>query len=1331
MSKWLLIVSLLIVSSNLYGSITDTLIKKLHSTEKSERLSAAKRLAVFSNRDVVIALAGSLDDKAPEVREQVAHSLVLITEKLSEDFKQSKKHEKDIDFLRKSFFPDELLDALHTAFYDEDSVIRMLAAYSLINISDPRSSDIMLKALRDDNWNIKMESTTFFTKVLDKRSIPPLTNLIMDPQTDATAVINIIYIFDQLKAYETVDVIVNYVLTDEWVGISPDLKPIISQLIENYKIKKKDNTLSEIDQEYYNLWKASQTARLYAIRFLEKSKSKKVIFPLIKVIEQEDEISIRNQAIKSLSEIDYDKSLTTLARQSGFSDERNRQLWALKTLSLLLDDNRYSEADIETINIVKGKLKKVVTGDNSDDVRVAGLLAISNLIDDDVLSFLKKMLNSRNPEVSGYTAVILSSQVPSLTTEILIRSLFSSNPELQKQSLSILSQYGVLFILLSLWDILIVFITLFISIFIPLQNYISEYFINIISRFSTLTLSKRILTIFSKYRILFGILNILIFFLFSIFFYFFGIFELIILLLVYSLIALTFSIYDGLKIEQYILKQKSKKSIREIIKHLEEHGNEKKLLVYYDKLSDSAKTISDYKRIVDIKTKYRLSISPKEYEQAEQYEEALLLYEKENSYPEIIRIKKILQHKISGEIYEKAGKIEDAIASYKSEGNYDKEKQLTHGLSKHYEENKRWKKALKLYESTGNILKIVEMKDKLKQSCKREEYHAAGVISEKNKEYDKALSYYKKAKSHDKVIELYSLLQLWNNLIKYKTQNNLPINGLEYYHNKNYTKAVDYFLKEENYDKALEIAFESKDDKLIQRTKHSYANFQIQNLEDIPDKNVNQEFELGNLYFETKEYILSISQFQKVLTFKNVSDRLKQDSTFYIISCLLEEKALPFSKGLFPVSFAAPYKDLLYKLGGYFIEEQRFNEALSVYEIIYDLDVSYKDVAKKINQMKVKISQADESFVLNERIMSGANGTIWKALDKQLNRTVAIKIPHIQNADYINELKIEAEFQSRLTHPNIVQIYRTGIISKDNTFYIMMEYVDGSTLRDELNKNEPFKLNSSISIILQIASALSVAHSNDIIHRDIKPDNILITKDGIAKLTDFGLAKSTVEFSTSVLSSKGTTPYMAPEQIKGKATKQSDIWSLGTTSYEILTGKQPFDGNTDWEITQSILNSDIKPISYFRNDVPPKLIKIIQRMLTRNTSSRYSSINNIVDDLNNLSDITLVETGNYTADAFTRYERGEFELAGDKFGHAFEELIRRMEKKYLEIVKHRTVMEVIKELKDNEYILPEHFSSIDSLREYRNTLVHHRMKIKPVELYTNLIELKKIEGIYV
>lgn len=257
-------------------------------------------------------------------------------------------------------------------------------------------------------------------------------------------------------------------------------------------------------------------------------------------------------------------------------------------------------------------------------------------------------------------------------------------------------------------------------------------------------------------------------------------------------------------------------------------------------------------------------------------------------------------------------------------------------------------------------------------------------------------------------------------------------------------------------------------------------------------------------------------------------------------------------------------------------------------------------------------------YKLLEKIGEGGMGVVYKAKCTLLNRYVAIKIlktEFMNNNDFITRFKREASSIGSLSHSNIVNVYDFG--SENNINFIVMEYIIGKTLKQIIKENIKINTLDALNIALQITKALEYAHKNNIIHRDIKPDNILITEDNLVKLTDFGIAKVT-DSSTITNSSKilGSAHYFSPEQAKGKFVDcRTDIYALGVIMYEMFTGQVPFNGENSISIALMHIQEPVVPPNKIFTQIPDNINNIILKALEKEPINRFKNAKEFADIL--------------------------------------------------------------------------------------------------------------------
>jgi serine/threonine protein kinase len=266
-----------------------------------------------------------------------------------------------------------------------------------------------------------------------------------------------------------------------------------------------------------------------------------------------------------------------------------------------------------------------------------------------------------------------------------------------------------------------------------------------------------------------------------------------------------------------------------------------------------------------------------------------------------------------------------------------------------------------------------------------------------------------------------------------------------------------------------------------------------------------------------------------------------------------------------------------------------------------------------------------------KKLGAGGMGEVFLAEDTRLERKIALKIlPEslAQEAERMRRFVREAKSVSALNHPNIITIHEIGEI--DSTHFIATEYIEGETLHSKL-KTQPFNLKTALDVAVQVASALDAAHRAGIIHRDVKPENVMIRPDGVVKILDFGIAKLAGEQSELNLDSEaatavqasttpgmiiGTAAYMSPEQARGKQIDaRSDVFSFGVVLYEMLSGKQPFEGENALDVIGSILHKEPAPLSQTAPQLPRELQHIVEKCLRKDRDERYQTAKDLLIDL--------------------------------------------------------------------------------------------------------------------
>ena len=256
-------------------------------------------------------------------------------------------------------------------------------------------------------------------------------------------------------------------------------------------------------------------------------------------------------------------------------------------------------------------------------------------------------------------------------------------------------------------------------------------------------------------------------------------------------------------------------------------------------------------------------------------------------------------------------------------------------------------------------------------------------------------------------------------------------------------------------------------------------------------------------------------------------------------------------------------------------------------------------------------------YELQELVGSGGMSNVFRAYDRLLERSVAIKILHEQlgrDEDYVERFRREARSVAQLSHPNIVTVIDRG--EEDGRQYIVFEYIEGENLK-ALVANGALPVDEALHYGLQVGQALDFAHKRGLVHRDVKPQNVLLNEDGQAKVTDFGIARSLdVQGVTQTGTVLGTSDYIAPEQARGdKVDQKTDIYSLGTVLYELLTGEVPYEGDNFVVVAMRHVNDPVPSVLARRPDAPIRLDLAIQRAMAKDPADRFESMERFVEEL--------------------------------------------------------------------------------------------------------------------
>lgn len=295
------------------------------------------------------------------------------------------------------------------------------------------------------------------------------------------------------------------------------------------------------------------------------------------------------------------------------------------------------------------------------------------------------------------------------------------------------------------------------------------------------------------------------------------------------------------------------------------------------------------------------------------------------------------------------------------------------------------------------------------------------------------------------------------------------------------------------------------------------------------------------------------------------------------------------------------------------------------------------------------VSSQIPGYKILGKLGSGAMAVVYKAKQISLDRTVAIKVlpkKFVQKSDYVERFYKEGRIAAKMNHNNIVQAIDVGEVG--GLYYFVMEYVEGRTLYDDLSKGRIFKEDEAIDIILQLVSALGHAHALGLIHRDVKPKNIMISKDGVVKLADMGLAREASDIKAARHEQGkafGTPYYIAPEQIRGlmDIDGRADIYALGATLFHMLTGRVPYEASTPSEVMRKHLKEPLTPPDHINTALTAGISEVIEVMMAKERDERYRTMEEVMSDLQAVRDgkPPMLARQKFDVEALEELEEGE------------------------------------------------------------------------------------------
>jgi len=306
------------------------------------------------------------------------------------------------------------------------------------------------------------------------------------------------------------------------------------------------------------------------------------------------------------------------------------------------------------------------------------------------------------------------------------------------------------------------------------------------------------------------------------------------------------------------------------------------------------------------------------------------------------------------------------------------------------------------------------------------------------------------------------------------------------------------------------------------------------------------------------------------------------------------------------------------------LKERRKVDPLMLQDLMVELGYVTASQAERlktsVKESKVTAQQIPGYKIIG-KVGAGAMAVVYKARQISLNRTVAIKVlprRFSENPEYVQRFYKEGQAAGKLNHPNIVQAIDVG--EAGGYHYFVMEFVEGKTIADDINAGHLFGEQEAIEIMIQVCHALQHAHAHGLVHRDVKPKNIMINKQGVVKLADMGLARETTDIEAAQSEegkAYGTPYYIAPEQIRGKIDidGRADIYGLGATFYNMVTGRVPFTGDDSAEIMKKHLKEKLVPPDHINTSLSAGVSEVIEIMMAKHREDRYSNVEEVLTDL--------------------------------------------------------------------------------------------------------------------
>ncbi|MCP4154994.1 MAG: protein kinase [bacterium] len=678
----------------------------------------------------------------------------------------------------------------------------------------------------------------------------------------------------------------------------------------------------------------------------------------------------------------------------------------------------------------------------------------------------------------------------------------------------------------------------------------------------------------------------------------------------------------------------------------------------YEKLNQETQAIEIYKKsgnfdkLVTLYLKRKnIEVAGNILEQSNRFQEAAELYYNHGRYERAAQIyERKGFYKKAAYIYEKGGSLKKAAMNF--EKWFLSNADTSVGFHNSGQIDKDLYKAVDLYIKVDDLEKAFEL------LLKNNKFDKAAKLALRLEKYEEAAKLFEKAQLPLKAAETYEKLNKPKIACQLRGEDALArgktLNAAEwfkkgedyiraaeffewekefeqaaycYFMNQNYLASADNYIKGGKEEEAAKMFELGREWKMAADISHKYKKYQKAG--ELYEK-AEVFFHAGNAFLKVDDDKRALFNFQKVKhDSPNFENAITQMAAIFLRTRKPQLVIEKLGKMLKDKHIEKSNLEWYYMLGQAYENASQFKKAHEIYQGILSEDYSFKDVHQKLKEVEALIKKYKEMELVQEnsakryRIIKkageGGMGVVYRAEDTVLQRVVALKVLNksfLKDKRSLERFHAEARSTASLSHSNIVTVYDVGQI--DDDYFISMEFIEGENFMEIIRKKKGFSVPQVLFIAIKLLKALDYSHKKGIIHRDIKPHNIMITRNKEIKIMDFGLAVIRGENKkgeTGVIT--GTPYYMSPEQIQGvKIDHRTDIYSAGATIFHLITGKVPFKGEN---VFYQHLFEAVPPITNYRKDVPPRLIAIVEKCMAKKREERYQSAQEILNDIKTIN----------------------------------------------------------------------------------------------------------------